>query len=171
MPCLRGRKVQQPRCYGVHRLRGHGGLGEQEQQAQQRDQELLRVLRSWRVREHRHPRVRHLPTWGVQCGRRKQLRAVRSWVDVPAGGGEVVLPRVHVVRGRKVRGKRKETNPSVANSLRRYRTKDCTATSDSECAACAPGKASTGGETECNVCGSGEYAEEGAGFCSTVRAG
>ncbi|GMI29534.1 hypothetical protein TeGR_g14465, partial [Tetraparma gracilis] len=53
----------------------------------------------------------------------------------------------------------------------RYRTKDCTATSDSECAACAPGKASTGGETECNVCGSGEYAEEGAGFCSTVRAG
>ena len=55
--------------------------------------------------------------------------------------------------------------------MRRYRTKDCTATSDSECAACAPGTASTGGETECNVCGSGEYAEEGAGFCSTVRAG
>jgi hypothetical protein len=55
--------------------------------------------------------------------------------------------------------------------LRRYRTKDCTATSNSECAACAPGKASTGGETECNVCGSGEYSSEGAGFCSTARAG
>ncbi|GMI40537.1 hypothetical protein TeGR_g4102 [Tetraparma gracilis] len=61
----------------------------------------------------------------------------------------------------------------------KYRTKDCTVTSDSECAVCAPGKASTGGETECAVCGPGEYAVEGAeegaemgaGFCSTVRAG